>query len=168
MTGIKSIATGVQYIEPASRRACYLPGRDTATPFPCGVQTYIYIIILRLLRVVKPQVADGAVLNKTFLDMHSMQALISMDKSDILQQLIEYPELFGVLLFTPGIFDKMDDEVGCGNAFFPLQKRELRMIAQSVGKQPGMFMRVDPEQGRILFTIALSPGLSEMENQYDQ
>ena len=100
--------------------------------------------------------------------MHGMQVLISMDKSNILQQLIEYPEFFRVLFSALGVFYKMNDEVGRGNAFFPLQKRELRMIAESVCKQAGMFMRVDPEQGRVLFTIALSPGLSEKENQYDQ
>src|SRR5262249_2790216 len=133
-----------------------------------GIKAHIYVIILGLLFIIKSQVADGAVLHEAFFHMHGMQVFISMYESDILQQLIEYSELFRIFLRAFGVFDKMDDEVGSRNSFFPLKKRELRMIAEPVGEQTGMFVGVYPEQGRTLLAIVLRMGLSENKRQYDQ
>src|SRR5882757_4045540 len=135
MAGIESIAAGMQDIEPATRGASDLPGGNAATSFSGRVQAYIYIIVLGLLFIVKSQVADGAVLDKAFFHIRCMEVLISMYKPYVLQQLIEDPELFGVLFLASGVFYKMNNEVGSDHTLFTLKKRELRVIAQPVGEQ---------------------------------
>lgn len=161
MSGIKSIPAGVQDIEPATRWTRDLPGRDAAAAFSRGIQPYIYVIILRLFLIIESQIADGAVLHIAFLHMDGMKILISVYESNILQQLIEDPELFRVSLLTFGVFNEMNDKIGGSNAFFMLKERELGMIAQFVSEQTRAFIRISPEQGRAFFAIALTPGLSK-------
>jgi hypothetical protein len=168
MIGIEGIATGMQDIEPAAGRSGDLPGRYTAAAFPGGVQTYIYIIVLRLVLIIESQVANGAILYKALFYMSCVEVLISVDKAYVLQQLIEDPELFGILFPTFGILDKMNDEIGSSDAFLMLEKRELRMITQLVGEQAGMLMYIKLEERRAFPAIILRPRLSENKRQYDQ
>ncbi len=144
-SGIKCVAAGVQDIERAARGACDLPGGDAAATFAGGVEPYVYIIVLRLLFVIKSQIADSAILNVALFYMPGMEIFISVDKSDVLQQLIEDLKLFGIFILAFGIFYEMYDEIGRSDAFFMLKKRKLRMIAQLVGEQAGMVAQVEAE-----------------------
>jgi hypothetical protein len=140
--GKKGIPAGMQDIKGTTTGTGDLPRGYPIIAFAGRVQSDIYIIALF---IEEAKITDGAGIDVEVFYVGSLQVFIAARESDILQQLIKYGKLLLIFFTAVGIFSGCYKQGTGGDAFFLLEKWELRMIAQLLREETGACVLIEFE-----------------------